>query len=111
MKYTGYLTIQLNDEKLAAFYQNMAVYAELYNLKENQYLLIEDSSGQVVDRYCFQNGELRPVRFNVIENTYCGKLKPRNVQQELAFDMMLDKNTKVKLLQGVYGSGRIFATI
>jgi hypothetical protein len=35
MDYKGYIEIQLDDEKLANFYNHMDAYAELYDLKEN----------------------------------------------------------------------------
>jgi hypothetical protein len=68
----------LDDEHLASFYNNKELYAELYNLKENQYLLIKDSTDEVVDRYCFQNGELRQVMFCKLGGTFTGAIKPRN---------------------------------
>lgn len=104
MDYKGYIELELTEEGLADFYSNRAKYVDL--LKENQYLLIKDSTGEVVDKYCRQNDELRQVKYNVIQNTYCGKIKPRNLQQELAMDMLIDKYSKVKLIQGVYGSGK-----
>ena len=106
MDYKGYIEVQLDNDKLADFYNNKDLYAELYELKENEYLLIKDSSEEVVDKYCYQNGELRQVKYNIIQNTYCGKMKPRNLQQELAMDMLIDKHSKIKLVQGVYGSGK-----
>ena len=106
MDYKGYIEVNLDDEKLAHFYNNKEAYAELYMMKENQYLLVKDSTGEIVDKYCFQNGELRQVKYNTIQNAYCGKIKPRNLQQELAMDMLIDKHSKVKLVQGVYGSGK-----
>lgn len=106
MDYKGYIEVQLDDNKLAAFYNNKDLYVELYELKENEYLLIKDSTGEIVDKYCYQNGELRQVKYNIIQNAYCGKIKPRNLQQELAMDMLIDNHSKVKLVQGVYGSGK-----
>ena len=106
MDYKGYIEVQFDDDRLAHFYNNKDVYAELFDLKENQYFLVCDKTGEVVDKYCFQNGELRPVKYNIVQNAYCGKIKPRNLQQELALDMLVDKQSKVKLVQGVYGSGK-----
>ena len=37
---------------------------------------------------------------------YLGTIKPRNTQQNLVLDMLQDKSTKVKLVKGVYGSGK-----
>ena len=109
MNYRGCFKIQLDDEKLAAFYNNKEVYAELFDLKENQYLLIEDSTGEVVDRYCYQNGELRQVMFCKLGGTYTGTIKPRNPQQVCLFDMLKDKTSKIKLVTGRFGSGKTLA--
>ena len=104
MDYKGYIELDLTEEGLTDFYSNRAKYVEL--LKENQYLLIKDFTGEVVDKYCRQNDDLRQVKNYIIQNAYCGKIKPRNLQQELAMDMLIDKQSKVKLVQGVYGSGK-----
>ena len=76
----GCFEIELDDAKLASFYNNKEVYAELFNLVENQYLLIKDSTGEVVDKYCYQNGELRPVTFLKLGSTFTGTIKPRNAE-------------------------------
>lgn len=104
MDYKGYIELDLTEEGLADFYSNRDKYVDL--VRENQYLLIKDFTGEIIDKYCRQNDELRQVKYNVIQNAYCGKIKPRNLQQELAMDMLIDKYSKVKLIQGVYGSGK-----
>lgn len=109
MDYKGYIEIQLDDEKLASFYNNKEIYAELYNLKENQYLLIKDSTEEVVDRYCYQNGELRQVMFCKLGGNFTGAIKPRNPQQVCLFDMLKDKTSKIKLVTGRFGSGKTLA--
>lgn len=109
MDYKGYVEVQLSDEKLASFYSNKEVYAELFNLKENQFLLIKDSTDEVIDRYCYQNGELRQVMFHKLGGTYTGTIKPRNPQQICLFDMLKDKTSKIKLVTGRFGSGKTIA--
>lgn len=111
MKKYGCIEIQLNQEKLAAFYNNKELYAELFNLKENQYLLIKDDTGEVVDRYCYQNGELRQVMFTRLGGTFTGTIKPRNPEQVCLFDMLKDKTSKIKLVTGRFGSGKTLAMI
>jgi len=37
---------------------------------------------------------------------YSGKIKPRNVQQELAFDLFQNKNTTCKVVFGKHGAGK-----
>lgn len=107
MDYKGYKEIELNNDQLADFYTNRAVYAE--GLLENQYLLIKDSTGEVVDKYCLQNGELRQVLFCKLGGTYTGAIKPRNPQQICLFDMLKDKTSKIKLVTGRFGSGKTLA--
>lgn len=105
----GCLEIQLDDAKLASFYSNKEVYAELFNLVENQYLLIKDSTGEVVDKYCYQNEQLRQVPFIKLGGTFTGTIKPRNPQQICLFDMLKDKTSKIKLVTGRFGSGKTLA--
>jgi hypothetical protein len=40
--------------------------------------LIKDSTGEVVDRYCYQNGEMRQVMFVKLGGAFTGTIKPRN---------------------------------
>ena len=111
MEKYGCIEIELSEEKLAAFYNNKELYAELFNLKENQYLLIKDNTGEVVDRYCYQNGELRQVMFMKLGGTFTGTIKPRNPEQVCLFDMLKDKTSKVKLVTGRFGSGKTLAMV
>ena len=109
MDYKGYIELNLDDEKLAHFYNNKEAYAELYMIKENQYLLVKDSTGEVIDKYCFQNGELRQVMFQKLGGSFTGAIKPRNPQQACLFDMLKDKTSKIKLVTGRFGSGKTLA--
>ena len=109
MDYKGYIEIKLDDDKLASFYNNKELYAELYELKENQYLLVKDSTDEVVDKYCYQNGQLRQVMYTKLGGTFTGAIKPRNPQQVCLFDMLKDKTSKIKLVTGRFGSGKTLA--
>jgi len=46
------------------------------------------------------------VRQRKIESRHSGKVKPRNVQQRLAIDMLFDNDVTVKMLAGKYGTGK-----
>lgn len=111
MEKYGCIEIELSEEKLAAFYNNKELYIELFNLKENQYLLIKDLTGEVIDKYCYQNGELRQVMFVKLGGTFTGTIKPRNPEQVCLFDMLKDKTSKVKLVTGRFGSGKTLAMV
>lgn len=104
--YLGYLDIEMTEEELSSFYEGTLT---IPGLLENQYIFIRQSTDQrIVDKYCFQNGELRPLRWDNIKNSYIGLVKPRNVEQELAFDMLHDNRSTIKVLTGTFGSGKTF---
>lgn len=107
MDYKGYIELDLTEEGLTDFYSNRAKYIDL--VRENQYLLIKDSTGEVVDKYCRQNGELRQVLFCKLGGSFTGAIKPRNPQQACLFDMLKDKTSKIKLVTGRFGSGKTLA--
>lgn len=99
----------LSDEQMANFYTNPERLTQ--DLIENEYLLIEDLNGMTVDKYCYQNGELRKVSFPTVSNKYSKMIKPRNDQQVFALDMLQDRTSKVKLLRGQYGAGKDFLAL
>lgn len=102
--YTGYKELTYSDEGMEVFYSDNTKVTEQFI--ENEYLLIKDESGKIVDKYCYQEGSFRKVKFPIITNKFSQPIKPRNDQQVLAIDMLQDRRTKVKLLRGVYGSGK-----
>ena len=99
----GYKTVQLNDEELSRFYSEGG---QAFNLIENQYLVIEDKSGIIIDKFKFQDGELKKVKYLTINSTFMGKIKPKTFEQELAVDLLSDEKTTVKLLRAPYGGGK-----
>ena len=107
MDYKGYIEVEMNDDCLAQFYSNKDLWAG--DLYENQYMLIKDSTGEIVDKYCRQNGELRQVLYHKLGGTFTGAIKPRNPQQICLFDMLKDKTSKIKLVTGRFGSGKTMA--
>lgn len=104
--YTGYKEFACTDGTLTDFYTNSGQLATQFI--ENEYLLISDMNGKVVDKYCFQNGQFRKVLFPTITNKFTKIIKPRNDQQILALDLLQDRRSKIKLIRGVYGSGKDF---
>ena len=96
--------MKLNDEELSEFYIDSTPF--IVGLEENEYLVLVDSNDKVIDKFCYQNGELRKVKFVTLRNRYIKAIKPRNEQQVLALDMLDDETSKVKLLRGVYGTGK-----
>lgn len=102
-QYTGYIELELNGDEINELYQDGTI--SNYDFNENEYILVTHN-GKLIDTYCYQDGTLRKVGYNTTSNMYLGQIKPRNTQQNLVLDMLQDKSTKVKLVKGVYGSGK-----
>lgn len=104
--YKGYRIISYDDPALEKFYGNLS--ANTYELLENQYIAITNEAGEVVDRYKWQDGRHKPIFKKPIESSAIGKVKPKNVEQAFAIDMLMDESTTVKIMSGSFGSGKTF---
>ena len=108
------------EEQLANFYQteNKVGYVnDWYSVQackdpncniaicDNEYLIIY-LNGEVVDKMRCKNGELIPLKHGRVYSDHLGKMSPRNIQQEFAFDMLQDTDTPIKLITGRFGSGK-----
>lgn len=103
-KYHGFKRLSLNDNDLGKFY-NQEYPIEML---ENEYLLLENENGELIDKLCYQNGKFRQLQAFRIKSRWDGEIKPRNEYQSLAIDMLHDESIGVKVLTGVYGSAKTF---
>ena len=102
--YTGYKEVTLSMEELAEHYQNPI---NRWDLLNNEYLIIRDENGNVVDKQKWNDNKgFSTLSYKQIDNMYTGKIKPRNIQQELAFDLFQNKNITIKVVFGRHGSGK-----
>lgn len=105
--YTGFKEIALNSEGLADFYVNtLANNSNLYNLNLNEYLIIQDSSGNAIDQYKWTKKGYQFVGFNCCSSRMFGQIKPKDIYQRLAIDSMY--NNQITLLGGPAGSGKSY---
>jgi PhoH-like ATPase len=103
-KYLGYQDQTLTDEQFTQLYSEGQV--DGYEFKENEYLIARNMDNEVVDHLQMKGGRLERIPFQVLNNRYLGQVRPRNHEQELVVDLLLDPDTKVKVVKGVYGSGK-----
>lgn len=108
--YKGYKTVTLNEIELANFYEGDWPQSTL-DLLENEFLLIANIKGDIVDKYINQDGHLKKINYETIENNWYGTIKPRNLYQLLAMNLLNDATIPVKVLTGVYGSAKTFFMI
>lgn len=106
-EYTGFLERTMTDDELAELYSDLTI--NRYDLLTNQYLIACKGSSDgktVLDSFKWNGSKLIRIPYKVINNRYVGKVKPRNIQQQLAVDMLYDQDTTVKIITGCYGSGK-----
>ena len=96
-EYKGF--IKLDEEEFSIFYNEQIINREIL---ENEYIIIDN------ELYCYQNNFYRRVDYPNIENKWCNNIQPKDIYQRAAIDMLSDKISKVKVIRGVYGSGKDF---
>lgn len=103
--YTGIYNWTLDEEEMAEWYSNRLPAPT--DLKTNQYLFIENLEGNIVDKYRCDEDGLKKVLFNTISNKFSNTvIKPRNDEQIAVIDSLNNRSSKVKVIRGVYGSGK-----
>lgn len=108
-EYIGYKEIQMSDDEMAYFYSHLD--DNIYDLLINQYLIINNSDGDTVDYRCWNGETHRALNYKQINSDFMGRVKPRNNEQILAFDMLQDRTSTIKVLIGKMGSGKDFLQI
>lgn len=105
-EYLGFKEIVLSDDELAKIYQKEPG----YNLGclVNEYLIVNDNEGNVVDSFRWNGEFFTRAPFKQISSRFIGKVKPRNVQQQLAVDMLYNPDITIKMISGKFGTGKTF---
>lgn len=103
-EYRGFQEIRNDDVRLPEFYGNMG--HNIFGCLENEYVLIDDGDGNVVDYYRWDGKKYVLVGYRMIKNSYTEDVKPRNPQQRIALDMLYNDDITVKIISGCFGSGK-----
>lgn len=108
-RYTGYKDITLSDDEMSNFYLHTK--ENIFGLLLNEYLIIRKSDGNIVDYRRWNGEEYVALSYKQINSHFLGKIKPRNPQQILAFDMLQNKNETIKIISGGFGTGKDYLMI
>ena len=100
--YCGYREILLDNKSLAEYYEGKLDLPIL----ENEYLAIYDQERRLVELLVRRGSCTTQTRYKNLKPAYFEEIKPRNTQQKMAMNMLQNEEIKVKLLTGVYGSGK-----
>lgn len=82
-----------------------------FGLLKNQYLSVYDVDGEAMENLRWDGESYHYVMPQPIHNDYMGRIVPRNMEQEMLFDLFQDRNIPVKVVLGIYGSGKTFLAL
>lgn len=100
--YKGFKEVSLDENSMAYFYEHLT--ENIYDLLINEYLLLKDSEGNIVDKLKW-NGEMyQTVRSKPFKSNMFGTLKPLDDIQAFAMDSI--NCNDITVLYGKAGSGK-----
>lgn len=100
--YKGYIEKSLSDEEMAYFYGHLN--ENIFSLLTNQYLILKNSKGEIVDKLKW-NGEMYcAIRSKPYKSNMFGTLKPLDEIQSFAMDSI--NTNDITVLYGRAGSGK-----
>lgn len=109
-EYCGYIIIETTEAEMANFYSDILPNnTNVYNLLENQYLLIIDSSNNIiVDKYKWTKEGYVKVNYLKFESRMFGKVGPKDGDdyQQLALDSL--KSNQITMIRGAAGTGKSY---
>lgn len=113
--YTGWTEVPIDkggDEALAMAYSKDIEQKNLFDTPTNGYVLIPNANADGDTAGLRWDGSRYiPIKYKNLNTAYSGKIKPLNNQQKLAFDLLQNDDITIKLLLGVYGSGKDFLMV
>ena len=95
-----------NEKEMASLYSDPKT--NILGCHINEYAEIYEGT-ILKDILVWTGKEYRPLKYKEIKNDFLGQtIKPLNVEQRMAFDLLQNPNIPVKLLTGVPGGGKDF---
>lgn len=108
-EYSGYKDVTLSDVEMSDFY--LHTNDNIFGCVLNEYVIVRKSDGEVVDYRRWNGDEYIALSWKQINSRFLGKIKPRNPQQVLAFDMLQNQDESIKVISGCFGSGKDYIMI
>ena len=105
-EYLGFKEVILSDNEVNNVFQSDVI--NTYGCITNQYLIAKDECGNTIELMRCDGDKMVRVPYKTINGRFLGKVKPRNVQQQLAIDMLYNSDITVKAITGAFGTGKDF---
>jgi PhoH-like ATPase len=105
--YKGYRTLELSDAEFQEFQEKKFISNSFENLFYNEFVVLVNKSNpeaKVITRFSHENKALYPLHFYQKQELF--SIKARNIEQEMAFDLLLDPAVQLVSLVGKAGTGK-----
>lgn len=105
--YCGYLALRMNEREMAEFYSSaLPAHRNTFNLLTNQYIIIQDGTGETVDKYKWNGEKYVSIPFIKAESRMFGKITPKDgdIYQQFALDSLA--TNQITVLRGHAGTGK-----
>lgn len=103
-EYCGWSKYYPTDEQFNLLYSDPKM--NILKCKTNEFAELYQGA-ELKDVLFWDGNSYRPLKYKEIKNSYLGEtIKPRNLEQKMAFDLLQNQNIKVKLLTSAWGGGK-----
>ena len=99
----------MNEDEMTHFYTNQD--ENLYDLLINEYLIVRNAEGEIVDRLCWTENGYRHLDYSNFSSKWFGDVKPMKGDVYQAFVADSFTNNKITLVKGPAGSGKTYTAI
>lgn len=106
-EYTGFKDVYLSDEEMSDMYENLD--KNKWELFTNEYLIIKDKTGEVIDKLKWNGKELVQVEYKNMKSSMLGNLKPLDAYQMCVLDSF--QNNQITMVKGKAGSGKSYLSM
>lgn len=103
-EYLGFREVTLAPDEISALFSDENGLSR--DLLLNEYMIAKDEDGNTLELLKRKGDKLVKVPYKAISSRFLDKIKPRNIQQQMAIDMLYDPDTTIKVLTGPFGAGK-----
>ena len=107
--YLGFKDVTMNEDEMTEFYTHQE--ENLYDLLINEYLIIRNTEGEIVDRLCWTEAGYRHLDYATFSSKWFGDVKPMKGDVYQAFVADSFANNKITLVKGPAGSGKTYLSL
>lgn len=106
INYCGWGKYYPTEEEMIALYSNPKM--NILNCKINEYAEIYEGTS-LKDILRWDGNSYKPLKYQEIKNRFLDEtIRPKNLEQKMAFDLLQNNDIPVKLIPGAVGAGKDF---